>query len=196
MFNTNNIVAFIALIIALLAIFANTNSPAVGTSYDRTTFTNPITFSDAVTHSGAVTLSSTLTSTGAVATQEFTQGGGILQFTATSTQSARTVTATELATYNVIEIVATASPALTLTLPSTSTLTAVIPNAGDMREWFIDNQQAAATTTTIVAGTGIDLIAVTANDDVIDGVEKARLTCWRKYNTDVACIVSELLAAD
>lgn len=184
MFNTNNVVAFIALIIALVAVFTGGNGTAVGTSYDRTTFSNPITFSD------------TVNVTGAMATQEFTQGGGVLQFTATATQSIRNVTATELATYNVIEIGAFASPALTLNLPATSTLTAVIPNAGDTRQWFIDNQQAAATTTTIVAGTGIDLIAVTANDDVIDGLEKSVLTCWRKYNSDVACVVSELLAAD
>lgn len=190
MFNTSNVVAFIALIIALVAVFTGGNGTAVGTSYDRTTFSNPITFSDTVAVTG------TSAFTGAMATQEFTQGGGVLQFTATTTQSARTLTASELGAYNVIEIGAVASPALTLTLPATSTLTAVIPNAGDTRQWFIDNQQAAATTTTIVAGTGIDLIAVTANDDVIDGLEKSVLTCWRKYNTDVACIVSELLAAD
>lgn len=125
----------------------------------------------------------------------FTQGGGVLAFTATATQSVRSLTGEELALYNVVEINVTNSPALTLNLPA-STSMPMIPNPGDLREWVIDNKQAAATTTTIVAGTGIDLIAVTANDDVIDGVEKARLTCWRKANTDVACIVSELLAAD
>lgn len=73
MFNTNNIVAFIALIIALLAIFANTNSPAVGTSYDRTTFTNPITFSDAVTHSGTTTFSGAIASTGGILAKRTTE---------------------------------------------------------------------------------------------------------------------------
>ncbi|OGG65119.1 hypothetical protein A2Z56_02410 [Candidatus Kaiserbacteria bacterium RIFCSPHIGHO2_12_45_16] len=128
--------------------------------------------------------------------EEFTQGGGILRFEATTTQAARTLTAAEMAAYNVIDIVSTSSPALTLTLPATSTWTAIIPAAGDFREWIIDNQHAAATTTTVVAGTGIDLIAVTANDDVIDGVEKSRLSCWRKYDTNIACSVSELAAAD
>lgn len=195
MFNTNNVVAFIALIIALLAIFVDNNGVSVGTDYDRTTFSNPITFSGAVTHSGASTFSSTVSATGAMTVQEFTQGGGVLRLAATSTQSAYALTASEMGTSNIIENTNTASPALTLTLPATSTWTAVIPTAGDMREWIIDNQK-STTTLTIVAGTGIDLVAVTANDDVIDGVEQSRLTCWRQYDTDVSCIVSELLAAD
>lgn len=126
----------------------------------------------------------------------FTQGGAILSFTATSTQDARTLTQAELEQNSIINIVSTSSPALTLTLPATSTLTRLIKTPGDSREWYIDNQHAAATTTTIAAGAGIDLIAVTANDDVIDGLETSRLTCYRKANTDVMCIVSELLKAD
>ena len=126
----------------------------------------------------------------------FTQGGGVLRFTATTTQNARTLTQAELEQYSVIEITATNSPALSLTLPATSTLTRLLKNPGDMREWIIDNQQAAATTTTILAGTGIDLVAYTVNDDIIDGLELSRLTCWRKYNTDVYCMTSEILKAD
>jgi len=195
MFNTNNVVAFIALIIALLAIFNNNGGVSVGTDYDRTTFTNPITYSGAVTHNGAVSLTSTLSSTGATTLQEFTQGGGVLRLSATATQSTYSLTASEVGTSNIIENTNTSSPALTLNLPATSTWTAIIPTAGDMREWIIDNQK-STTTLTIVAGTGIDLVAVTANDDVIDGLEQSRLTCWRQYDTDVSCIVSELLAAD
>lgn len=195
MFNTNNVVAFIALIIALLAIFNNNGGVSVGTDYDRTTFTNPITYSGAVTHNGAVSLTSTLSSTGATTLQEFTQGGGVLRLSATATQSTYGLTASEMGTSNIIENTNTSSPALTLNLPATSTWTAIIPTAGDMREWIIDNQK-STTTLTIVAGTGIDLVAVTANDDVIDGLEQSRLTCWRQYDTDVSCIVSELLAAD
>jgi hypothetical protein len=127
---------------------------------------------------------------------KFTQGGGVLRFTATSTQNKRTLTEAELKDNAVIEILATNSPALALTLPATSTMTTLLPNAGDSRTWIIDNQQAAATTTTITAGVGIDLIAYTTNDDVIDGLEVSMLTCWRKYNTDVYCLTSELLKAD
>jgi uncharacterized membrane protein YfcA len=126
----------------------------------------------------------------------FSQGGGVLSFTATTTQDARTLTQAELEQNSIINILSTTSPALSLTLPATSTLTRLLKTPGDSREWYIDNQHLAATTTTIVAGAGIDLIAVTANDDVIDGAETSRLTCYRKANTDVMCIVSELLKAD
>lgn len=126
----------------------------------------------------------------------FSQGGSVLRFTATSTQAVRVLTQAELAQNAVIEIVSTSSPALTLTLPATSTLTTLLKTPGDSRTWYIDNQHLAATTTTILAGTGIDLVAYTVNDDVIDGQEISQLTCWRKYNTDVYCQTTEILKAD
>lgn len=128
--------------------------------------------------------------------KKLTQGGGVLRFTATSTQSTRTLTQAELMDNATIEILATSSPALVLTLPATSTMKTLLKNAGDSRTWFIDNQQAAATTTTITAGAGIDLVAYTTDDDVIDGQEISQLTCWRKYNTDVYCLTTEILKAD
>lgn len=142
------------------------------------------------------TISDDLNVAGDTVVEEFTQGGGVLSFTATSTQAARTLTEAELLANNVIEIVSTNAPALALSLPATSSMTTLLPNAGDFREWIIDNQHLAATTTTITAGTGIDLIAYTTNDDVIDGLEVSRLTCWRKANTDVYCLTSEYLKAD
>lgn len=133
--------------------------------------------------------------TNSLVVDEFTQGGGVLSIATTG--AAYTISAAEMDEYNVIELpTAAAAQAISLTLPATSSLNSVLPAPGDFREWLIDNQRAAATTTTIVAGAGIDLIAVTNADDVIDGQEKARLSCWRKANTDIACIVSELLAAD
>jgi len=128
--------------------------------------------------------------------RKFTQGGGVLQFTATTTQAARTLTQQEMEDNAVIEILSTTSPALVLTLPATSTMTRLLPKPGDFRTWFIDNQHAAATTTTITAGAGIDLVAYTTNDDVIDGQEISQLTCWRKKNTDVYCLTTEILKAD
>jgi hypothetical protein len=135
---------------------------------------------------------------GKTSTEELTQGGGVLNISTTS--STYTLTQAELANANVIEIEAIAAAgqaALALTLPATSTLTTLLPKVGNLREWIIeDNHTAAATTTTITAGTGIDLIAYTTNDDVIDGGEFSQLTCWRKENSDVGCFTTEILAAD
>ncbi len=128
-----------------------------------------------------------------------TQGGAPTTFTATSTQSAYTLTHDDLINSSVIEIASVAAPALVLTLPATSTMETLLPNDGDMRTWYIDNQHAAATTTTITASQAIDLIGVTTNDDVIDGLEVSELTCWNKVTDEApgfACKISELLKVD
>lgn len=121
----------------------------------------------------------------------FAQGGGVLQFTATTTQSARTLTQAELADNIWIDVMSTTSPALTLTLPATSTLTTLIPEAGDCRAWVIMNNHAAATTTTIAAGTGWDLMAPSTADDVIDGLELSYLVGCRQSDGDVTGILSD-----
>ena len=133
-----------------------------------------------------------------VSTQGFTQGGGVLNVI-DANGGTYTLTQAEMLASNVFEMNAggAGQAVVALTLPATSTMTTLIPTVGDMREWMIDaSALSAATTTTITLGTGVNLIAVTANDDVIDGAEFARLTCWREEDTDVSCIVSELLVAD
>lgn len=136
--------------------------------------------------------------TGKLAVAEFTQGGGVATLT-DANGGTYTLTQAELLNSNVLKFAAGGSgqAVIALTLPATSTLTTLLPNAGDMRTWIYDaSALAAATTTTVTAGTGIDLIAYTTNDDVIDGGEFAEITCWRKANTDLLCLTSELLAAD
>jgi hypothetical protein len=156
-----------------------------------------------LTVTGATTLSSSIsattgTFTGAVSTEELTQGGG--QCTITDANGGTyTLTQAELSACNYLYMTASGAgqAAIALTLPATSTLTTLIPDVGDYREWLIDaSDLAAATTTTITAGTGIDMIAVTTDEDVIDGGEYSELRCWRKSDTDVACITSELLNSD
>lgn len=127
--------------------------------------------------------------------EEFTQGGGILA-SSTITSSIGTLTEAQMLTYNYFVLTLNVSSA-SVTLPASSTMTTLLPDAGDMREWMISNATTtAATTLTITKGTGIDLIAVTNADDVIDGAEWSRLTCIRQGNTDVLCVVSELVHAD
>lgn len=135
-------------------------------------------------------------SAGQSAVKQFTQGGSVLRINQTG--ATRTLTAAEFAanTQFVVDSTATGA-ALSLSLPATSTMTAIIPNAGDRREWIIENNHtAAATTTTVIAGTGIDLQGDTANDDVLNAGVFGLLTCWRQYTTDVACNVVETVVAD
>jgi len=130
------------------------------------------------------------------AKEGFVQGGGVLQFTATSTQAARTLTQYELESNSVIEIVSTAAPALTLTLPATSTMTTLIPNVGDYRTWFLTNKHAAGTTTTMAAGTGIILDEPDGQNVVIAGGNRVKIECFRDSTTDVVCSIDERIDAD
>ncbi len=92
--------------------------------------------------------------------------------------------------------------AFTYTLPASSTMMSLLPNDGDTREWIFHNATStAAATLTIAAGTGVQLIAVSNANDVIDNNEWSRLTCTNIYyrsanNADFECIVDELTDAD
>lgn len=160
-------------------------------------------FSTTLAVTGATTLSSTLSVAGAATmatttVQEFTQGGG--QCTITDANGgAYVLTQAELSQCNYLYMTASGAgqEVVALTLPATSTMTTLLASVGDTREWLIDaSDLAAATTTTITKGVGIDMVAVTTDEDLIDGGEYSRLSCWRKSDTDVACITSELLNSD
>jgi len=120
--------------------------------------------------------------------------GGV--FSVATTGATHTLTDREIANVSVISIPSSAAgPALTLTTPASTTWTS-LPKNGDVQTWVIDNlHTAAATTTTITAGTGVDIDGTTANDDVINGGVSGTLTCWRLPNTDVRCIVEEMVDA-
>jgi hypothetical protein len=145
---------------------------------------------------GVLTSSAAVTLTGATAVAEFTQGGGVLSID--PVDATLTLTAAQLASANVITFPASSTqPALTVTLPATSTMTSLLPNAGDYRSWVIENPfLGAATTTTIAAGTGIDLQEPDGQNVVIEITNYAWLTCYRKVSTDVVCSVDESIPAD
>lgn len=130
----------------------------------------------------------------------FSQGGSILA-TTTSEEAAATLTAGQLEKYSIINYSGTvANPALTVTLPATSTFGNLLKYPGDRRTWVFENDfGAAATTTTIAAGTGIDLQEpgnTNIFNVVIDIDCKAVFDCYRRTDTDVVCIVTETSPAD
>jgi len=128
----------------------------------------------------------------------FVQGGGC-EALVDADGGTYTLTARQLQDKNCFQATShgAGQSVISLQLPTSDQLKLVLPNVGDFREWTYDaSALVAATTTTILAGTGIDLISVTNADDIIDGAEYARLSCWRKSGSAVACITSELLNAD
>ncbi len=126
--------------------------------------------------------------------ERFTQGGTVLA--SSTTAAVGVLTAAQITTYSQIDYTP-GNLAVSLTLPATSTMTALIPNTGDMITFRIRNlDSVAATSTTIVAGAGIDLIENENGDVVIEGGNEAFLRFRRESDTDVTVSVDEYIAAD
>lgn len=133
-------------------------------------------------------------------TERTTTLGGFAQAgvtTIATTSATLTLTDRQLAFARVISVsdMGAGQAALALSLPASSTW-ASLPKVGHSQSWVIDNLPATAgTTTTITAGTGVDIDGTTANDDVINGGVSGTLTCWRLPSTDIRCIVEEMVDA-
>ena len=125
----------------------------------------------------------------------FSQGGGSKEVAPVA--SAYTLTFDDLNANNVITFVAsTTMPALTLNLPATTTFP-LAQNSGSYRSWVIENPfLGAATTTTIAAGTGVDLQEPDGQNVVVGINNYAWLTCFRLVNSDISCRVDETIPAD
>ena len=123
------------------------------------------------------------------------EAGGLT--TVTPTSAAVTLAFADMSTSNVITFTAsTTMPALTATLPASTTFP-LGTEAGSTRSWKIENPfTAAATTTTIAAGTGIDLQEPDGQNVVIGITNYAWLECFRKANSDIVCKVNETIPAD
>lgn len=126
----------------------------------------------------------------------FTFGDGVV--TVTPVSASVTLTQAQMkAGYRITFAASSTQPALTVTLPAVSTMTELIPTIGDTRQWIIENPfTAAATTTTIAAGSGIDLQEPDGQNVVIGINNYAWLTCFRETATGVVCRVDETIPAD
>lgn len=125
----------------------------------------------------------------------FTQGGRVT--TATPVAATYTLTFADMIDSNVITFTASSTmPALTVTLPA-STQIPLSPEAGSYRSWVIENPfTAAATTTTIAAGSGVDLQEPDGQNVVIEINNYAFITCYREMSANVVCRVDETIPAD
>jgi hypothetical protein len=125
----------------------------------------------------------------------FSQGGGLT--TVTPTGATVTITPAQMRDSNVITFTAsTTMPALTATLPASSTFP-IGAEAGSYRDWVIENPfTGSGTTTTIAAGTGIDLQEPDGQNVVIGINNYAFITCFREVSTNIVCNVDETIPAD
>lgn len=125
----------------------------------------------------------------------FEQGGGTN--TIDPVDGTYTLTNADMREYNLLTFEAsTTQPALTLTLPASTTFP-LSEKAGSYRSWVIENPfTAAATTTTIAAGTGIDLQEPDGQNVVIGINNYAWLTCFRETSSDIVCRADESIPGD
>ena len=148
---------------------------------------------DASITSDTGTFSSTLTVTGETSVSGFVQGGSSYS---TSTGSALVLTAAQMCDNGYIKV--TPSAAINVTTAATSTLIAdCIPAIGDRASFYFENgATGAGTTTTMVAGSGIDLIEPSGGDVIIAGNEDAFIEMLNVDGSTVKIFITSLQVAD
>jgi hypothetical protein len=136
----------------------------------------------------SATFSSTLNVVGNTTVELFTQGGGVLS---TSTVSTAMVPTAATFNYGLIEVTPLVAD-LTYTFPASSTMSAMIPNAGDMRVVTVYNATTTAGIDVIfAAGTGMEIKTVgTASAINVDEASFATLTFVRKANSDILVLMA------
>lgn len=113
-----------------------------------------------------------------------------------TSNAAETLSVTDLTSYSGMDYTP-GDLAVTLSIPASSTLESFISNAGKCFDWRFRNlDETAATSTTIAAGTGIDLVENENGDVVIEGGNEAQLKFCRELDTDITVYVDEYIAAD
>lgn len=207
--NLHNWINTALIVVVGVLVLVGGNQPEVGTRFpsglsaDGTTPSagqvrgTTLTITGASTLSGAATLSSALSVSGATSVETLTQGGGVHATTSKVAMTTYTMVESEIDVENTVEWENNKN--ITLTLPATSTLTTIIPNAGDVRQYYFQNASTtAAATITFAAGTGIDLqfAEATGGDLVLNGLDWAKLTFIRQADTDVTVIFDEMTEAD
>ena len=131
-----------------------------------------------------------------------TLGGDVLTVTPAANASSTvtvntTLTEAQMIKNSIIVVADTNTGLNSLTLPATSTMKTLLASAGTSRSWLIQSKNTtAAITTTVLAGTGIDLQGDAAGDDALNGGVYGVLTCYRLPTTDVMCKIIETVVAD
>lgn len=177
-FLKSNVFGIIAIVLVLFVVLGGGKVEAPGDLYDSTdvsTYTNQQVFEESVTLGGD---SCTLTDA----------NGGT--YSLTDSELSR-------CSYLTMAAGGAGQAVISLALPATSTMKLTIPKTGMCKSLIYSAiNLAAATTTTVTAGTGHNVLAYTANDDVIDGLERAQITMCRNAVGDVDTFTTEILNAD
>lgn len=164
-------------------ISADNTSPIAGEVRGTT-----LTITGAATFQGAVALSSTLDVAGATIVDEFTQGGTVLS---TSTESTSMVFVASDLLENSMWVITPLVGDLTYTFPASSTLSALVPSAGDSRTWTMVNASTTAGIDVIfAAGTGSAIKASGAGGLTLDEDSHGTIKLDRLPSSDITILVT------
>jgi len=173
----------LALVLGLVGIFTpSVTERVVEVVKDLGAFSGPDVYSKIFLHEG------------------FVDGGAVFATTTTVSADSTSLAPNVLAKHKVIRFLGSSTAAAltaTIAASTTSGWVNILPNPGDTASWFIENgYTAAATTTTIAAGTGIDLQEPDGQNVVIGINNYAKLECFREASTDIVCTVDEFIPGD
>jgi len=144
-----------------------------------------------ISATGAVDFDSTLNVDGTTNVELFTSGGGVLS---TSTESTAMVPTAATFNYGLIQVTPEVAD-LTYTFPASSTMSAIVPNAGDVRTVVIYNATTTAGIDVIfAAGAGMEIKGTGSTPLTIDEASMGTLTFVRKANSDILVFVNPAVA--
>lgn len=111
--------------------------------------------------------------------------------TSTNTETTGAFTQANLSSYDYIEVAIGSASGMAYNFPASSTLTTLLPDAGDKQEWIIRN-------TTTTAGVDLELVsgvgtyiekATSTISSAIFASSTGKVLCIRGVDTDVNCMV-------
>ena len=151
------------------------------------------TLSSTLVVTGNTAITGTLTVTGETNVANFVQGGS--SYTADAATHVA-LTAAQMCNNSYIKITPTVGHVNVTTAATTTLIADCIPAIGDRVSFYYENGASAATTTTIVAGAGVDLIEPSGGDVVISQNEDAFIEFLNVDGSIVKVFVTSMQAAD
>ena len=130
---------------------------------------------------------------------KLTTDGGILRSYTNSTSTTattQTLLVGDILNYDTVILTPNVG-ALTLTLPASSTLTAMVPTAGDVQETcFYNATSTAAATITFAAGTGINIVTASSTTGLgIPSVQAGGTGCFKFIRQNATAAAFDITAA-
>jgi len=190
-------IGVVALILAISSFFVTKTIVREVTSLAGITNYDSLTLGENLIVGGTAAITGATTQTGTL-----TVDGGLLKsktIATSSTATTQTLVQADLLNYNTV-LFNPGTISIAMTLPATSTLTTLVPTAGDMAEqcWYNATSSTASVGQIVwAAGTGIDLMASSTPNSITQRPGQwGCFTFVRQTDTDISALYSDFQNAD